>query len=397
MKQGRISFKSSIQVVFLLFYLYITQGLAASVNVHHLRIWSSPESTRVVLDLSDTVRYKSSVLSAPNRLLIELDDAYCSGNIEKLNLKSTGIIKVTQQNTKTGDHKKCILTIELDKERKADIFMLKPNEKYGYRLVIDLAKRAPIAVSVPDVQFNPPSNKGKDFLIAIDAGHGGEDPGSIGLTLGVYEKDVVLAVSKRLVQLINQEKGLRAILIRDGDYYLGLRKRINLAREKHADAFVSIHADSFNNPKAQGASTFVLSQKGASSEAARWLAEKENRADLIGGVRLEDKSNVLASVLFDLSQTANQLSSEELAEGLLKSLGEVGALHHRQVQRAGFMVLKAPDVPSVLVELGFLSNTKEEQKLSDPDYQACLAKALLKGIKQFLTHQPSPLHHERAH
>ena len=358
-------------------------------NVHNLRVWASPDSTRMVLDLSHTVKYKTSMLSEPHRLVIEIEGAYWSGNFEKLALKKTGIVKITHENKHKEGQKQCVITLELDRERKFDVFMLKPNETYGYRLVVDLAKRP--------VHFNVPPKKCRDFLIAIDPGHGGEDPGAVGLVLGTQEKNVVLSVSRSLAKLINQENGMQAVLIRDGDYYLGLRKRMNLARQHHADLFISVHADSFSNTTAQGASTFVLSQKGASSETARWLAEHENRADLIGGVRLEDKNNILASVLLDLSQTANQSASEELGDALLKTLKEVGPLHHREVQRAGFMVLKSPDIPSVLIELGFLSNAKQEEKLSDPEYQYLLAKMIFKGIKQFLAQQPSHLYYERNH
>lgn len=369
----------------LYFLIGSTVIAAAPIEVHNLRLWSSPESTRIVLDLSHAVHYKTVSLSNPDRLIIDLDQAYCSGNIEKLKLAHTGIVKITRQNKQ----KQCQITLELDKARSFEIFMLKPNESYGYRLVIDLAKRP--------IHFNEPANepiKGcRDFLVAIDAGHGGEDPGAVGLLLGTQEKDVVLSVAKKLAKLINQERGMQAILIREGDYYLGLRKRVNLARKHHADVFLSIHADSFSNSRAHGASAFVLSQKSASSEAARWLAEHENRSDLIGGVRLEDKSNILASVLLDLSQSVNRESSEDLANVLLSNLSEIGPLHHRQVQRAGFMVLKSPDIPSVLVELGFLSHPKEEEKLREIDHQNCLARALFKGIKQFLAQQPSPMHH----
>lgn len=366
-----------------LYFLMLSTVMASTpITVHNLRLWSSPESTRIVLDLSQAVQYKTSVLSNPHRLVIDLDETQCVGNFEKLKLTHTGIVSITRQNKQ----KQCQITLELDRTRPFEIFMLKPNESYGYRLVIDLAKRP--------IPFNEPPKGCRDFLVAIDAGHGGDDPGAVGPLLGTQEKEVVLAVAKKLAKLINQEKGMQAILIREGDYYLGLRKRTNLARKQHADVFVSIHADSFSNPRAHGASTFVLSQKGASSSAAaRWLAEHENRSDLIGGVRLEDKSNVLASVLLDLSQSVNREASEDLADILLCTLGEVGHLHHRQVQRAGFMVLKSPDIPSVLVELGFLSHPKEEEKLRNADHQNRLAQALFKGIKQFLAQQPSPMHH----
>lgn len=372
----------------LIFFVMTAYGQSSSgTNVHNLRIWTSPDSTRIVLDLSQTTQYKTSVLTHPHRLVVDIDNAHWSGNLEKLKLKNTGILKITHDNKKHPGKGQfhCQIILELDKMNNFDVFMLKPNETYGYRLVIDLEKRHP--------HLEVPSKKCRDFLVVIDAGHGGEDPGAVGLVHGTQEKDVVLAVSKKLEALINQQSGMRAILTRDGDYYLGLRKRANIARKHHADLFVSIHADSVVNPKAHGAATYVLSQKGASSEAARWLAEHENRADLIGGVCVEDKSNILASVLLDLSQTANQAASEDLADELLKELTQVGTLHHRQVQRAGFMVLKSPDVPSVLVELGFLSHPCGENKLRDIEHQTVLANSLCKGIRKFLDQQPSPMHH----
>lgn len=372
-----------------IFFAAHTQSYSADsgTNVHNLRVWASPESTRVVLDLSQFSQYKTSILTKPDRLVIDIDHAHWSGNLEKLKLKNTGILKITHENKIVRGQSHCQISFELDRAHKSDVFMLKPNETYGYRLVIDLEQHRARHIDV-DV----PSKKCRDFLVVIDVGHGGEDPGAVGLVYGTQEKQVTLAVSKKLETLINRQPGMRAILTRDGDYYLGLRKRINIARQHYADVFVSIHADSVLNPKAHGAATYVLSQKGASSEAARWLAEHENRSDLIGGVRVDDKSNILASVLLDLSQTANQAASEDLADELLKELAQIGTLHHRQVQRAGFMVLKSPDIPSVLVELGFLSHPQGENKLRDTEHQTVLAKAVFKGIRKFLDQQPSPTH-----
>ncbi len=359
-------------------------------NVHHLRVWASPDSTRVVLDLSQLSKYKTSVLTNPHRLIIDIHNAHWSGNLDKLKLKNTGILKITHLNKIVQGQPHCQISFELESAHKADIFMLKPNEAYGYRLVVDLEKHR---VPPSETRLNTPSKKGRDFLVVIDGGHGGEDPGSVGPLYGTQEKQVTLAVSRKLEALINEQAGMRAILTRDNDYYLGLRQRMTIARKHYADVFVSIHADSVLNPKVHGAATYVLSQKGASSEAARWLAEHENRSDLIGGVRVEDKSNILASVLLDLSQIANQAASEDLADVLLKELAQVGTLHHRQVQRANFMVLKSPDIPSVLVELGFLSHPEGENKLRDAEHQKVLAKTVFKGIKKFLEGQPSPMHY----
>jgi len=368
----------------------------APVDVHNVRLWSAPESTRMLSACSQAVSHKTVMLTHPYRLVLDIENAHWSGNSENFFLKkskNTGVVKFSAVNKHDKNNKKisdCEITFELDKNYKFDIFMLKPNESYGHRLVIDLAKSSLEEEVISPVQVKKQTHKNahKDFLVMIDPGHGGEDPGAVGLVWGTKEKDVVLSVSKKLQELINKQPGMRALLTRDGDYYLGLRKRMNMARRHGADIFISIHADSVLNPKAQGAATYVLSQKGASSEAARWLAEHENRADLIGGVRIEDKTNILASVLLDLSQTANQAASEELAEGILKTLGQVGTLHHAQVQRAGFMVLKAPDIPSVLIELGFLSHPQGEKKLQDIEHQNQLAKTIYKGIQKFLVQQP---------
>jgi len=229
-------------------------------------------------------------------------------------------------------------------------------------------------------------------VIAIDAGHGGEDPGAIGHG-GIYEKRVVLAIAKKLESMLKKEKGFRPKLIRTGDYYVGLRERTKRARESNADLFISIHADAFSSPKAKGASVFALSQRGATSEAARWLADKENSSDLIGGVggvSLDDKEDVLAGVLLDLSMTASLSVSLDLGQTVLNNMGGVSKLHKRRVEQAGFAVLKSPDIPSVLIETGFLSNPSEAKKLKTSRYQATMAKAIFKGIKQYFQQSPPP-------
>lgn len=229
----------------------------------------------------------------------------------------------------------------------------------------------------------------REIVIAIDAGHGGEDPGAIG-PQGTKEKDVVLAIARELARLVEQEPGMRAVMIRNSDYYLGLRERINKARQYRADLFISIHADAFTHPKARGASVYVLSEKGASSEAARYLAKKENESELIGGVSLNDKGDLLARVLLDLSQTSTREASLEIADTILAGLKEVGQVHSRDVQHAGFAVLKSPDVPSVLVETAFISNPHEEHKLRSRYHQRKLAKAMMDGVRRYFYSNPLP-------
>ncbi|HET9843666.1 MAG TPA: N-acetylmuramoyl-L-alanine amidase, partial [Gammaproteobacteria bacterium] len=348
----------------------------AAVQLDGLRIWPSPDKTRVVFDLSAASDYKLLTLQNPDRIVIDLRNTHANASLEGLVYTKTGIEKIRYGNK--DNHLRIVL--QLSRKFKPNAFLLKPYGNYGHRLVLDLeipehSKKEPdnveITPSKPIASMN--TLLSRDFVIAIDAGHGGEDPGAIGRTYKTREKDVVLSVAKKLQQLINQQPGMRALLIRDGDYYVGLRKRTQSARKQGADLFISLHADSYQNTTAQGASVFVLSDHGASSEAARWLAERENRTDLIGGVSLDDKGDLLASVLLDLSQTANQSASEELGQLILKALGKVTQLHHRTVQRAGFVVLKSPDVPSILVELGFLSNNKGEDKLRKESHQKELA------------------------
>ena len=228
----------------------------------------------------------------------------------------------------------------------------------------------------------------RDVVVAIDAGHGGEDPGARGRK-GTREKDVTLAIARKLKERIDAQPGMRGVLVRDGDYFIELGKRTRIAREKHkADLFVSVHADAFTNPKARGSSVFVLSTRGATSTAARWLADRENAADLIGGVSLSDKEDTLASVLLDLSQTGALNASYDVAGNVLKELDALGNLHKSQVQAAGFMVLKSPDIPSILVETAFITNPDEEKKLRDPAHQGRIADAILRGVKSYFRDNP---------
>jgi N-acetylmuramoyl-L-alanine amidase len=229
----------------------------------------------------------------------------------------------------------------------------------------------------------------RDLVIAVDAGHGGEDPGAIGPG-GTREKDVVLAIARALAQRIGTEPGMRAVLTRDGDYFVPLRDRMRRARAQNADLFVSIHADSVRDRHIDGSSVYILSQKGASDEASRWLAERENASDLIGGVSLDDKDDVLASVLLDLSQSAASIASEEAAGHVLQQLTQVGQIRKHQVQQARFMVLKSPDIPSMLVETAYISNPDEEQRLRGPAQQARLAEAIHQGVREYFYANPPP-------
>lgn len=353
--------------------------LAETVSIENIRVWAAPDSTRVVFDVSGPVEQKLSMLKAPYRTVIDLKNARLDANTK---LTQPGIGDKYLQKIRTAVRNDHDLRIVLDLKKFVSYksFQLKPNSKYGHRLVVDLYGTDNKDVQEKDVEEEvTASNRPRDVVIAIDAGHGGEDPGAQGPS-GVYEKEVVFNIAKQLVADINKERGMRAVMIREGDYYMPLRKRIEKARKYKADLFISIHADAFRDPKVRGSSVYVLSKKGASSEAAKWLAESENASDLIGGVSLDNKDDVLASVLLDLSQTASLEASIDIADRVLKGLKNIGKVHKRKVQSAGFAVLKSPDIPSILVETAFISNPQEEKKLLSSQHRNNLAGAIVKSL-----------------
>ncbi len=359
---------------------------AQQIQVKNVRLWTAPDHTRLVFDTSAQVEHSLFSLQNPDRLVIDIKDSSLTGSVDDLATDSPLLRKVRTGVRNGGDLR---VVLDLKEQVKAKSFVLQPNRQYGYRLVVDLMD----AVEKPaepkkDIEI---PNKGdpRDIVIAIDAGHGGEDPGARG-RYGTREKDVVLAIAKTLKKLLEKEPGMRPVMIRTGDYYLGLRKRIDLARKEKADLFVSIHADAFRDRRVTGSTVYTLSQKGASSEAALWLAERENSADLVGGVELKDKDDMLASVLLDLSQTATLQASHEVAEKVHARLRRVGKLHKRKVQRAGFVVLKSPDIPSILVETAFISNPQEEKNLKSPGHQRKLAEAMLAGVRDYFQNTPPP-------
>ncbi|WP_428624035.1 N-acetylmuramoyl-L-alanine amidase [Sedimenticola sp.] len=355
--------------------------------VDNLRIWAAPDHTRLVFDTSQPVSHKLFTLKQPDRLVIDINDAKLTGAMPTVS-DSPLIKRVRSAQRKDGTLR---VVLDLNTQTHPKSFVLKPNSQYGHRLVVDLFGQAE-GTSGPTAQQpvkQIDKNGMRDVVVAIDAGHGGEDPGAKGRR-GTYEKNVVLAIARKLAALIEKERGMKAVLIRDGDYYLGLRKRMDMARSERADLFVSIHADSFRDSRARGSSVYTLSKRGASSEAARWLAESENASDLIGGVKLEDKDDVLASVLLDLSQTGTSQASHDVANKVLGQLKRVGRTHKRSVQQAGFAVLKSPDVPSILVETAFISNPEEERKLRDPRHQQKVAGAIMTGLRSYFRNSPPP-------
>ena len=360
--------------------------LFAATQLENVRIWAAPDSTRVVFDISGPVQHKLSMLTNPYRLVIDLRDT----DIKQSLTQPASDDKYLQRlRSARRDDKDLRVVLDLKKYSRSNSFQLKPNKRYGHRLVIDIYDtEAEKLAKVKAIEAELPEVKIRDVVVAIDAGHGGEDPGALG-PRGTYEKNVTLALANVLAKLVNQQRGMRAVLIRKGDYFMRLRTRIAKARQYRADMFVSIHADAFRDPKVHGSSVYVLSKSGASSEHAKWLAEQENAADLIGGVSLEDKDDVLASVLLDLSQTASLEASIDIAENILGGLKRVGKLHKPRVEAAGFAVLKSPDIPSVLIETAYISNPNEERNLRNPKHQKKIANAILKGIRSYFNeHAP---------
>ncbi len=371
-------------------YLLILLGLAlptwAGVQVKSVRMWPAPDNTRLVFDLSAPVDHSLFSLSAPDRIVIDLKNTRYRGQLPGFDY-SDSYIKNIRYATRKGNALRFVLDLRSQVRPKS--FVLKPHGEYGHRLVIDLfdARHAAPAKPVPRQPTAP--HRPRDVIIAIDAGHGGEDPGAIGRR-GTREKDVVLAIARKLERLVKKEPGMRPVMIRNGDYYVGLQDRVKKAREHQADLFISIHADAFKNHRAHGSSVYVLSDRGASSEAARFLAESENSADMLGGVSLDDKDDLLKLVLVDMVKNSTIEDSHDVAAKVLRDLRRVNSLHKNRVEQAAFRVLKSPDVPSILVETAFISNPAEERKLRSSRHQQALAKAMLGGIRSYFRTNPPP-------
>jgi N-acetylmuramoyl-L-alanine amidase len=353
--------------------------MANPVELENVRIWAAPDNTRIVFDISGRVEHKLEKLTDPHRVVLDIQNARLR-KAPAQPVNTDKYLKEVRSAMRNPDDLRVVL--DLKQEVSVKSFLLPPNQQYGHRLVIDL-HNANEQQELQTASINRTPGVLRDVVIAVDPGHGGEDPGARGPS-GMYEKEIVLQISKRLTEMINQERGMRAVLTREGDYFLPLRRRMQIARQNKADLFISVHADAFRDPRVSGSSVYILSQRGASSEAARWLAERENASDLIGGVSLDVKNdNMLASVLLDLSQTASLEMSIDVADRVLVGLKNVGKVHKRQVQSAGFAVLKSPDVPSILVETAYISNPEEERKLRDRNYQSQLASAILQGLRNY--------------
>ncbi len=343
---------------------------------------SNSDHTRVVFDLTGQVDHSIFSLESPNRVVVDLKGVRKSVALVSDEHQTKLLQGIRSAVRKNNDLR---IVLDLNTRVRPRSFTLQPDQQLGHRLVVDMhgTKLSPTPIKTSQQQR---AIKKKEFIIAIDPGHGGKDPGAVGRK-GTKEKDITLAVAKKLKSMINRTPGFRAVLTRDTDRYVVLRHRVEKARKHQADLFVSLHADAFKSPKVEGASVYALSLNGASSEAARWIAEKENASDLIGGISLDDKDDLIASVLLDLSQTATIQDSLELGSDVLKHLGKVGKLNKKSVQQAGFAVLKAPDMPSILIETAFISNPKEERRLKSPKHQQRIAKAILAGIKNHMKNQ----------
>lgn len=356
---------------------------ARAATVENIRVWSEDGRTRVVLDLSGPADHNIFTLRNPDRLVVDLKDSRMASALDDLPGDS-GVLRSIRSALRANNELRVVL--DLREPVRSRSFAAGPNSKYGDRLVIDLQREGGVqAVKRASERYT----SGRDVVVAIDPGHGGHDPGAIGRSR-TREKDVALAVSVELARRIDQEPGMKAVLIRDSDTYVDHRERMAIARRSNADLFVSIHADAVTDRRARGASVYVLSMKGASDEAAMRLAQRENASDLIGGVSLADKDAVLASVLLDLSQNAALGASLEVGDHVIKELARVGAMHRRTVQHAGFIVLKSPDVPSILVETAFISNPDEEAKLKSDAHRRNLATAILAGVRNYFYTNPPP-------
>lgn len=379
--------KARIIASVLLLLVGVCQPLAAA-TVDGVRLWRAPDHTRLVFDVSGPVNHTVFDLDNPRRLVVDIDRTTLKTAFTGLDF-STSPITGIRSGVHEGHHLRIVLDLSAPVRPRS--FTLVKNEQYGHRLVLDLYDRViDEARSTAEEPVKPPPLGQRDVIISIDAGHGGEDPGALGPN-GIREKEVVMAISRELKRLFDQTPGFKARLVRDGDYYIALRDRTRIAHEHRADMFISVHADAFTKPSANGASVFALSRRGATSETARYLASKENRADLIGGagsVSLDDKDHMLASVLLDLSMTATLSSSLDAGSEVLKYMGGVARLHKKRVEQAGFMVLKSPDIPSILVETGFISNPHEARLLGTRDYQQKIARSIYNGIHQHFSKAP---------
>ena len=357
----------------------------SAADVDAVRLWRAPDHTRVVLDLSGATDFSTLSLENPERFVVDLSESRLSASLTSLPLEGTPISRVRSGIRQGTDLR---LVFDLSASVRTSVFLLPPNDTTGHRVVIDLFDKTPTEEPKPVLSVESLDGR-RDIVIAIDPGHGGEDPGASGPG-GLREKTVVLQIARRLENQLAKIPGFKPMLVRTGDYYVSLKNRRDKARALEADLFVSIHADAFREKSARGASVYALSMRGATSTTAQYLADTENAADLVGGVELAEMDPMLAGVLADLSMTGTLDASLNLGALILEQIDGVARLHKKRVEQAGFAVLKSPDVPSLLIETGFISNPGEAERLATPAYQDKMARAIRRGIQSWFARQPPP-------
>ncbi|MBD1390023.1 N-acetylmuramoyl-L-alanine amidase [Neiella sp. HB171785] len=367
--------------------ILLTCSAAAYANdLNGVRVWPSPDSTRVVLDLSEQPSYKYFSLTNPHRLVVDLKQTANQVDLSKIKLDSKLVKKI--RTSKPPEKGTLRLVLELSRPVKPVLFPLSPTKPYGDRLVIDAFDTREPAKAI---NASEKVSQDRDVIIAIDAGHGGEDPGSIGPGKR-FEKRITLQIAKRLANYINQQKGMKATMVRTGDYYVNLNRRSEIARKRQADLLISVHADAFTSPQPRGASVWVLSQGRANSEIGRWMEQTEKHSELLGGAAevIENTSSekYVARALLDMSMDRSMVESQEVAARIVKEMGKVTKLHKKKPVAASLAVLKSPDIPSILVETGFISNPTEAKLLSTPSHQDKLALAIFRGTRDYFKQYP---------
>ncbi len=401
-------------LVFIGLQLLAIPGLAQQINISALRYWNTPDQTQMLFDVTSSPEHRVFLMNNPARLVIDIRNTRIK---QPLSQPPSSHPLFSQLRVATKNKNDLRIVLDLKRKLHPKTMSLRTDRLDGRHLIVELlditsnspekleqktetktaaktTRSEPLAQKLPNepqkaainklaaIPVRPTKTAKRDIVIAVDAGHGGDDPGAHGQN-GTEEKQITLAIAGKLADLINQQPGMKAVMVRKGDYYVDLRKRMQIARAAKADLFISIHADAFQDSTVKGASVFTLSNQGATSEAAHWLARSENASDLVGGVSLNDKEDVLASVLLDLSQTATQDASVNVARKVLKNFEYIGELHYGSVQKAGFLVLKSPDIPSILVETAFISNPSEELKLVDTAHQIKIAGAIFNGVRSY--------------
>ncbi|MCO7575040.1 MULTISPECIES: N-acetylmuramoyl-L-alanine amidase [Pseudomonas] len=367
----------------------------SAAQIRNARLWKDADKLRLVLDLSGPVQYKTFTLSAPERLIIDLNGARLSGDFSQLPLARTVIRAIRSGHFGQGDTR---IVLDLNEPVQLNSFLLPPQDGQGHRLVLDLSApgKAPLQIAAAAAPLaKPEASPGKphpkrDIIVVVDPGHGGKDPGAVGAK-GEREKDVVLSIAQLLAKRLKREKGFAVKLVRNDDFFVPLRKRVEIARKHKADMFISVHADAAPRLSASGASVYALSEGGATSATARFMAQRENDADLLGAsslLNLKDKDPMLAGVILDMSMNATIAASLQLGGTVLDSLSGITTLHQKRVEQAGFAVLKSPDVPSILVETGFISNRRDSQQLVTTRHQQAIADGLFQGLQRYFEKNP---------